>query len=264
MINHLRTLLLNESGEAALGESVPAEEFVPPEFRPVRLTRELAEVRNVLFGVAPDRAMLDYRLRQLMALLHASPLSDYITAKDPRITYWPFRDNDLFVNSVYGTTITQLAGDRTNFYLQGDPRQLTDSERLLRRWRVTVVDSDTVEVSAMHYPYSIEEFEYASVDGISAPALPLIGSNLSFLFQTNIGAIWLIESLFRPHKGIADIIRELDTTITASIGNALFGVRPVEPYTTFSNLWHTSKQGVYRLCGVLLALAYRIDEIRGA
>src|SRR5690606_37703460 len=83
MINHVRTLLLGLPGAASPGYQTAGEEFVDPTFQPVALPTYLAAVRRTLFGVDPDRLMLNYRLKQLLEVIHATELAEYVTFLDP-------------------------------------------------------------------------------------------------------------------------------------------------------------------------------------
>lgn len=87
MLNHVRTLLLNQSQQPYSPEYDFAEEIVPPEFRRRSLTGLAAILHSGLFGSSPDRLFCNLRLRQLLTLLHASSLANYLTAADARITY---------------------------------------------------------------------------------------------------------------------------------------------------------------------------------
>ena len=46
-------------------------------------------MRLALYGHDPDRATMLYRVRQFLAVLHATPLVEFVTADDPRLTYLP-------------------------------------------------------------------------------------------------------------------------------------------------------------------------------
>jgi len=86
MINHVRTLLLNEPAAALDG---PYEEYVPEESRTLALPPVLARVYGILFPTS-DRAAKNYRLAQLMALYHSCPdLEYFVLDKDKRISYEP-------------------------------------------------------------------------------------------------------------------------------------------------------------------------------
>ena len=99
MINHVRTLLLNR-GRDGTPRTSPGEEYVPPTFAPRALTTPLRTAFTTLYGGDPDRLMLNYRLRQLTALLHSTELEEYVLAKDPRVTYLPL--DGAFFDGVFG------------------------------------------------------------------------------------------------------------------------------------------------------------------
>ena len=79
MINHVRTLILNEN---------KSDEFVPPDFAPVVASAAAQRVRNWLFyGLSEEEK--GWRMFQVMQLLHTTALEPYVLARDPRITYLP-------------------------------------------------------------------------------------------------------------------------------------------------------------------------------
>jgi len=116
LINQGRTLLLNSNVIAA--GNAPGEQYVPPEYSAVQLPTYLQAIRSRLFGANPDRAMLNYRLAQYMGILHATPLSVFLTALDPRITYTDetggvtgeLFDAATYYPTLYGPTLLSLLG----------------------------------------------------------------------------------------------------------------------------------------------------------
>jgi hypothetical protein len=82
MINHVRTLLQN---------TVPAQsdEYVPEDFVPMEAPEAVQKVKRILWGRTPA---YQFRIRQLMQLLHSTELEEHVLAKDPRVTYIPFVD----------------------------------------------------------------------------------------------------------------------------------------------------------------------------
>jgi len=81
MINHVRTLLHNM---AATGSD---DEWVPQDFVPQAIPAAVQKVRDIVFGNPPVTGL---RLQQVMQMLHATELEEYVLAYDPRITYLPF------------------------------------------------------------------------------------------------------------------------------------------------------------------------------
>lgn len=88
MINHARTLLLNQSS----GNSSKFEEYISSNFIP---TNELPEyilaIRNCLFGHKPTRSAKNLRIRQLLSIVHSGRYDEYLRSFDSRITYLPWK-----------------------------------------------------------------------------------------------------------------------------------------------------------------------------
>src|ERR1700733_15786498 len=93
MINHVRTLLLNTPSAGLPAVGYPGFEFVDPAYAPRTLPTPLQDIYRLLFGDSPDQALLNWRLREYMGILHSSEVSEYVLALDPRITYLPFNDD---------------------------------------------------------------------------------------------------------------------------------------------------------------------------
>lgn len=89
MINHARTLLLNQT---------PAEgaacEYIPRDYVAKKLPTYLQDIWNILFGPAADTYARNYRARQLLTILHSTDtdLVEYVVELDPRVTYMPVTD----------------------------------------------------------------------------------------------------------------------------------------------------------------------------
>lgn len=260
MINHLRTLLLNIDGGATVTAGYPGEEFVEPTYRPVTLPSTLALVRQVLFGLVPDRAMLNYRLRQLMAFIHATELAEYALAPDPRVTYWPARDSTLFDDLVAQFSVRQTAGVAfQTAYIVGGP--LLGVSRLYYSWRVTITDGTSGTIDTLTSPTATTSFTYVDEGGASNP-IPLPGTNLRLIFSTGTPAQYVVNVLVSPAHDLFTLAESVDGIMTSEVRQALFGASPVEPYLTFSNLWDKQRQLPYRLGGLVLALAYRMEALR--
>ena len=81
MINHVRTLILNET---------TSDEFVPAEFVPMTASPVAKRVRGWLFH-GLDQSGKDERMYQVMQLLHTPAFERYVLAPDSRVTYLPFK-----------------------------------------------------------------------------------------------------------------------------------------------------------------------------
>jgi len=86
MINHVRTLLLNNP---PIHGQIVGDEYIPADFVPIVVSSTIAKVRMGLFGARPQRRTMNYRMWQLMSLLHATELKQFMLEHDQRITYDP-------------------------------------------------------------------------------------------------------------------------------------------------------------------------------
>lgn len=73
---------------------------------------------------------------------------------------------------------------------------------------------------------------------------------------------WTIETRANPKPALTTVLPTLEMLGEPAFLE-LFGVAPVEPYTTFKNLWFDHPLPTYRLAGLVLALIYRTEEYRG-
>ena len=84
MINHARTLLLNQTADKL---ACDWEQAVSQEFVPTRLSASLTAVWRAFFGAAPDPWSMNWRAHRYMSLLHAAEYRGYLTELDSRISY---------------------------------------------------------------------------------------------------------------------------------------------------------------------------------
>lgn len=84
MINHVRTLLLNQLPQPA---DTPGVEFVDPTFRPVNLPQWMLDVLVVLLPPGSTDEQRNYRMIAVLRILHQIDLLPYTLMFDPRVTY---------------------------------------------------------------------------------------------------------------------------------------------------------------------------------
>lgn len=258
MVNELRTWLLNRDGQDNPGQDYPGEEYAPPAFRPGTPAPDLLATYQLLFGSSPDRASVNWRLRSYFRILHATPLVDFVTSLDRRITYLPFR-TDLFDRVAAGpvaTPITINTGQTVQLNAAGPA--IESAGRIKFQWRLDVVDASTVLVrSYTNDTFTSATMSYTIVSGISTPIV-LPGSFVTAQFTPGTGAAWIIDLLAQPSRSLTNIVTDLESALSPSRLNSLFGADPAEPYKTFRNLWETHDQLPYRLGGVVLATGYQL------
>ncbi len=258
MINHFRNLLLNRSGTPSTPRTTPGEEFVDPRFVARIPPSYLRTPLQILFGRSPDRVYLNYRLRQIMQMLHETELEEYILAFDRRVTYLPF-DNDEFLTSVFGAEINQFSGSSsltlTGSHVGNDGPGITQQQ-----WRVEVMSGNNVEIRRRTPPLTDSVLPYTLAAGRTSQ-IPLSGTDLLFEIQDPvIGDAWEIYSTGRPQQSLADLLPQF----SASLGDVgligLFGIAPVEPFLTFQNLWLQNPLFGYKYGGLLLAIGHALDQ----
>lgn len=266
MINHARTLLLNISGSDA--QSVVGAEHVPDEFLAKTLSPELTSVRRTIFGSDPDQLFLNYRVRQCLILLHSTELDEYVRKLDNRITYDTTFKLDLFSPSVFKTSIRRVRGAKFKSHVSGELAANEARGRCLHRWRLRVVDADTVNVARRGHETGDEEVAVTVSGGLSSP-IPLHGSTLTARLSVpaaddSLAAIidntYTVDGIARPSTTLIDVAAHLRSSIGDAVSRALFGARPVEPFKTFRNLWYDHTVLPYSMGGLLMALIYRTNE----
>lgn len=257
MYNHLRTLLLNQ--HPAAPDWAIGEEAVPATFRPVNLPAYLDEVRARLFGVAPDRSMLNYRLAQYTRLLHASALGQYVYDLDPRVTYLGTDRTDLFGTAAFEPAVTQTKGRRP-LVVQGDPAAPDPTGQSYHAYRIEQLDGDTISVGEDHPTSKNRLLDLAFAGGLSAP-VPLGDSGyVALVPQEAAGTRWQVTFHARPQWDLGQIAAALRVSGEPTLLQ-LFGAAPAEPFLTFRDLFFDHPELPYRLGGLLLAVAYRSDAV---
>lgn len=259
MINHFRTLLLNRNGEEGFSADTPGEEFVPPEYKARRLPPSVRLPLQTLFGISPDRAFLNFRLRQLLQIVHSTELADHITACDPRITYWPFVSDDYF-DETFAATVTKTNGYSTA-YLMGSHVADEARGRCYANWSVTVFEEGTANVLQMAGGSGpAVQSVYTAAAGLSSP-VPLTGSDLHIRFTSPAeGSRWTVTSFARPVQDIGALLLRLEVLLGQGGLDVIMGNPLVEPYATYKSIMDTHPAAGYRFSALLLALAHRIEE----
>lgn len=295
MLNHFRTLLLNAKAGVA---GYPGEEFIPSDYRPVALPGAVNVVRGILFGAEPDRLMLNYRARQLLAAVQATELRGYLTAFDRRITYEPTGTPE-FYEHPFALSVRQISGDALTIYPGGVPDTVPDvTGRSRHLWRIVFGSITSVTIRRLTAPFTEETYGFEVVDGLSTP-IPLPGTGLYFTFHPVPGTIdwetlsvdeWLtldeahwttfesvggdgfvrnpvlsVSADVRPLRDPGQLLAQLDAVGEPTM-LGLFGIgTPLgasEPMATFYRLWRDHKEPAYRFGAVAAALVYHTEHVR--
>jgi len=144
MYNHARTLLLNQSGEGGSQLIYPGDELIPEDFRPVKLPTYLQVVRSILFGISPDRVMLNYRSCQFLRLIQSTELQSHIAELDKRITYSPFDSRLLATELFQPSAVASQPVEDAAIYINGSDLSPDASGRCEYSYLVSVLSGDLV------------------------------------------------------------------------------------------------------------------------
>jgi hypothetical protein len=259
MINHARSLLLNREPENIPYGGQPGDEYLPTDYVTVKqIPTYLRNLRGILLGTDPDRVYSNYRTRQYLALLHMTELGEYVTDLDPRITYVPDND-DLFPASVF-----RISASKNSIFINGELGTPDATGRSLHEWDIRILNGSTLEVTRHTKQQDRVVENYSFTNGLSN-LIPLVGSEAKFRIAAGADEFWSVRGLARPQKDLGDVLYELEHAGAAYM-NQLFGIGTpsgaAEPFKTFRNLWVQHPELAYRLGGVLLAVIYRMEELR--
>jgi hypothetical protein len=250
MVNHVRTLLLNR--ETSYGvDDAPGSELTP-DYAPPPLSEDMRHVHMALFGSSPDMVYLNYRLKQYLTLLHASPLRTFVTALDPRVSYLGSRPE--LLKTVWLPTVVQTQGDgNAQLALLGSA--IADDATGRSRCQISIEASSSAVQMQQTSPHQARTDLTVSLTS----AVELGGSGFRALIRPATGASWTITAYARPRETLTEVAQKLASTTRVPLANLFEGD---EPYRTFRNLWHHHPSLPQKLCGAVLALAYRIEAAR--
>lgn len=257
MINHIRSLLLNQTGSDNTDLRFPGEVFTPPDFKERQLPLSLTTALRQLFGQAPDRLYRNYRAYQLMQLLHTTELDEHMRLPDSRITYWPPRFSAFF-DGVFTQAVETIAGD-AQIYLTGSLPADDQVGLSQYSWRIEVLNPGEAHVERLYPSYYTSTYAYDVNNGLSEPLRLLSNSNFAVQFRDVPGSVWKVSGNARPQEDIGERLLRFGHCITDELLLQIFSRRE-EPITTYKNLWEEHHLLAYKYGGLLLGLAYFIND----
>lgn len=243
MINHYRTSLLNISGTNWPGLEYPGEELVDPFFKSKPLKGVLSTVHRMIFGETPDRAYLNYRLRQLTTMWHDGILHEAATAKDSRITYWPLK----------------FASDMTSYGKISVEGVNTDSKPDFNVFGYPTAD-DARGRSMFIIDATVTGTVCTAIDEFNNSVRTIESSGGFFDFGNNIRAglgdgHYRIQVAAKPAKDIGQVLVDCEALIGSDVELQLFAKNK-----DLKELWKRSDLIADKLGALTLALAIELDN----
>lgn len=258
MINHIRTLLLNQSAASRPEPTFPGEEVVPPNFIPRRLTPGMQHLWHCLFGRQPDALYQNYRLWQIMALLHASPLADLVTLRDSRITYQP--QQYVAFPDCFRVDVTQIAGAPVSLYVFGEPAADDVAGICMFSWRVDYLAPSTLRIIAQ-FPAAREITAEVTFSAGLSSAVPIRNTPLQLrVAQAAENCSWTVNATGRPYRPFGEVLAAFAQTLQDDGRAAIFKEPRTELYERLYRAWQDYPTDIGRYSAAILGLAYRIEE----
>lgn len=244
MINHYRTALLNISGDNWPGLEYPGEELVDPLFRQKNLTNHVSTVHRLIFGESPDRAYINYRLRQITTMWHDGLLHETATEKDSRITYWPLK----FASNMSGYGSIKVEGvnqeSSPDYTILGIP---TADDRLGRSQFILDIQ---VNGSVCQVTDERTDKQYT---------VSLSGSHFNLLndIKVSVGnGNYRVTAFLEPRKDMGQVLADCEAVIGSDIELRLFSEKD-----SLKQLWRRSDFLADKMGALSLALAMEMDKI---
>lgn len=267
MINHARTLLLNIFAQSAHAQDA-GYEYISPTFRPVKLPSTIMTIRRILFGPQPDQRFLNLRARELLTYVHETELMHYVYDLDPRITYWPEYQKNMF-DYRPALRIDQVSGPARRIATSGDFVATNGRARQQFSLALTGAPGEHVlEITSSTAPDSRVVVPFSDIKNAPTIAVPetQIKIRLDSLVDGTAGdtgatSFWNIAVDANPAPAITTLLPTLELLGEPAFLD-LFGVAAPEPYNTFKNVWFDHPLPAYRLAGFILAVIYRTEEAR--
>lgn len=103
----------------------------------------------------------------------------------------------------------------------------------------------------------VETYDNETANKISTETISIGGPTTG-----GLEAQWLVETKVNPAPVITTTIPAIEMLGEPAFLE-LFGLGNDEPYLTFKNLWFDHPLPAYKLSGIVLAMIYRINELRG-
>lgn len=278
-VNHAVTLLKNNrtlksAGGTTCGQAI----FTDPRHRTLAVPSNIQKVLDIWFGIDPERCYFDYRMFLLLQVLHSTEYAGLVLDRWPRTTY-DLQDSTLLDAGFGGSSIVPLqpiGADVAQIAVIGEPVPDHQKGRLQAAWVVRIVPADDLWGGAYPGPWGGGRAVTITnlADGVTLPgtvgetSFPLHSTTpteevLRIYFATSTGqvpeGVFTITALARPSENLPEIerrIRALGDDVLADLFSSSpevdLGRKLFEQHFTIA----------YRLTGVVMALVFKLEELR--
>ena len=277
MINHFRSLLLNETASTLVAPNTAHSLHIDPSFNKLTLPADVALVYGLLFPNSNVESKL-YLVDAYLALLKATGLDQAALELDSRITYTLEDSSSLFNTKRFSVGIPSASYAAAkwlrvaNFNLNLLPldydvnitltiAQLTNTTNVqvtrgATIWRASTALVFTDDVSAPISVYNPADVNNKAFDF----SLKYTGGATTFVNSS--AKSWTVR-LSLPFNLIwSDRAINLQKNIN-TVTQVINSYPGFPSSTSYDNMWNQHFNSNYRLAGLVVALMYRMNKLRG-
>jgi hypothetical protein len=260
MINAVRTLLLNRPAASVFDPTLAGEEYVAGDFMPRKLPADLDRAHRYLLGFKPDRLYANYRMRQIMELLHSTELEEFVYTLDNRVTYLPFTDTDMF-NDTFGIVVEQYDGmGDAQLTVHGTPEADDGLGTTTQSWRL-YVNGDTATIDRLTAPLKTVTQTFTVTGGLSSyVSLPNSSLRCRFPGMATTGTGWIVTAKARPQVDLTARLNNFIAAIDTTSHSTIFA-DTTEPVATLRAVYNDHPLFAYKASAALLAMALFMHQL---
>lgn len=258
MINHARNLILNASSadRPAIGEF--GEEYIPEDYKVLDYSGYLERIRGRLLGTAGDPLYENYRLAQLMSIIHANQYSEnLVLSLDSRYTYRPFAPS--FLSFDFSIEVEEVDAKNMILTASGQPKTDETIGRSSYRWAVrTSVGPKLLVKDVISNQWTEHDL---NITGTETDPVELENDTI---LQVEIptgswqpDAEWLVTTMSRPVQDIGFMVAAMNS-LGAGTVETLFRDAPGQ----FRTLWYDGISLADQLGGLLGAFVSNAEVVR--
>lgn len=251
MINHVRTLLLNQEAKNSpyfIGEW-PIEES----FRPRKLTMELQTIHQILFGNG-ERLLCNYFADSYIRLINSSSLAKLLTYKDDRLA-WNYLDQTYFQ---LWESYKVLYYNGGVFYPTGNfPEEWNG--KVQYEWEVEVQSGGLIRINRIRpFPKQVV-INYTLSNNLGHVILP--DTDWEIHFTPSVGYRWMLEAVARPKNELHDIWQRISKTSEGVTSAPFRKIKSTDEtlYNELNEVWEQHDEWLERFAALLLAQAYATE-----
>jgi hypothetical protein len=268
MINHYRTLLLNQADQGN------PDEYIAPNYTPLVLPPALLNFYNLIYPVGSTRFYGQFIEFYLESLLHATNQCQFLTSFDPRITYelpdlanyFAIDQISMPISSAFNYPLlvsgSYVVSPNINSYFEGFTiSQVGSSSNILVYSNVSntylngtlssTIASSSMEI-ALTFSNGVSNIFPIGVSGVSAR---IAGDGTQFGSTSNKYWTFIAQA---PLSFNFDNFYQL-MKVTPSIVNTMMNYGPVD--NTSNNLWYRHFNPLYQIAGLINSYVNKVNSV---